>query len=157
MDKRAVFTKTQKGKDEIETRRYHLPAKLRMALILVDGKSNVALLVEKTGHPDLIQTLEELTQLGFIQPVSSGASPSAMPAAAKPQDSALLKAELIRISRDILGTQADKIVKKIEESPDTKEALGATLKNCIELVRLIVDEKKSKALGIKYTEILNRS
>lgn len=157
MDKRVVFTKTQKGKDEIETRRYHLPAKLRMALILVDGKSNVALLVEKTGHPDLIQTLEELTQLGFIQPVSSGASPSAMPAAARPQDSALLKAELIRISRDILGTQADKIVKKIEESPDTKEALGATLKNCIELVRLIVDEKKSKALGIKYTEILNRS
>lgn len=157
MDKRVVFTKTQKGKDEIETRRYHLPAKLRMALILVDGKSNVALLVEKTGHSDLIQTLEELTQLGFIQPVSSGAGPAAMPAAAKPQDSALLKAELIRISRDILGTQADKIVKKIEDSPDTKEALGATLKNCIELVRLIVDEKKSKALGIKYTEILNRA
>lgn len=157
MDKRVVFTKTQKGKDEIETRRYHLPAKLRMALILVDGKSNVALLVEKTGHSDLIQTLEELTQLGFIQSVSSGAGLSALPVAAKPQDSAHLKAELIRISRDILGTQADKIVKKIEDSPDTKEALGATLKNCIELVRLIVDEKKSKALGVKYTEILNRT
>lgn len=156
MDKRAVFTKTQKGKDEIETRRYHLPAKLRMTLILVDGKSSVALLVEKGGHPDLINTLEELTQLGFIQAVTAGVSPSPAPAVAKLQAGAPLKAELIRISRDILGAQADKIIKKIEDSPDTKEALGATLKNCIELVRLIVDEKKSKALSVKYTEALNR-
>lgn len=157
MDKHVIFTKTQKGKDEIETRRYRLPAKLRMALILVDGKSSVALLVEKAGHPDLIQTLEELTQLGFIQSISPGVSPSPMPVSANPQTGATLKAELIRISRDILGPQADKIVKKIEDSPDTKEALGATLKNCIELVRLIVDEEKSQALGIKYTETLNRS
>lgn len=156
MDKRVVFTKTQKGKDEIETRRYRLPAKQRMALILVDGKSSVALLVEKAGHPDLIQTLEELTQLGFIQPISS-ASQSVVPVSVTPPAGLPLKAELIRISRDILGAQADKVVKKIEDSPDTKEALGATLKNCIELVRLIVDEKKSKALGIKYSETLNRS
>lgn len=157
MDKRVVFTKTQKGKDEIETRRNRLPAKQRMALILVDGKSSVALLVEKAGHPDLIQTLEELTQLGFIQPISPGASQTAMPGSASPQVGVPLKAELIRISRDILGAQADKVVKKIEDSPDTKEALGATLKTCIELVRLIVDEKKSQALGIKYSETLNRS
>lgn len=157
MDKRVVFTKTQKGKDEIETRRYHLPAKLRMALILVDGKSSVASLVEKGGHPDLIKTLEELTHLGFIQALAAGVNPSPAPAVAKPLSGASLKAELIHISRDILGAQADKIVKKIEDSPDTKEALGATLKNCIELVRLIVDEKKSKALGIKYSETLNRS
>ena len=65
-----------------------------------------------------------------------------------------VKLELIRISRDILGPQADKIVKKIEESSDSKEALSATLKNCIELVRLVVDEKKSKALAVKYSETL---
>lgn len=156
MDKRTVFTKSQKGKDEIETRQYRLPARLRMALILVDGKSNVELLVEKGGHPDLINTLEELTQLGFIQAVTAGVSPSPVPAVTKPQAGAPLKAELIRITRDILGAQADKIIKMIEDSPDTKEALGATLKKCIELVRLIVDEKKSKALSIKYTETLNR-
>lgn len=154
MDKRAVFAKTQKGKDEIETRQNRLPAKLRMILILVDGKSDVAHLVEKAGHPDLIKTLEELTQLGFIQAVAGRATPplaSAVPAPGLP-----VKAELIRISRDILGAQADKVVKKIEESPDTKEALSITLKNCIELVRLIVDEKKSQALAIKYTATLNR-
>lgn len=157
MDKRSVFTKTQKGKDEIETRQYRLPAKLRMALILVDGKSNVESLVEKGGHPDLVKTLEELSQLGFIQAASTVSAPAFAPPAAKPVNGAPLKVELIRISRDILGAQADKIVKKIEDSPDSKEALGATLKNCIELVRLIVDEKKSKALSIKYSETLNRS
>ena len=154
MDKRAVFSKTQKGKDEIETRQYRLPAKLRMALILADGKSDLGQLVEK-GGPDLLKTLEELTLLGFIQQVS--AQPKLPPAAAMPAAGLPLKAELIRISRDILGAHADKIVRKIEESSETKEALSVTLKNCIELVRLIVDEKKSKALGAKYTETLNRT
>lgn len=49
----------------------------------------------------------------------------------------------IPVSRDILGVHADKIVKKIEGSADGKEALGATLRNCIELVRLVVDEKNT--------------
>lgn len=154
MHKRAIFAKTQKGKDEIETRQNRLPATLRMVLILVDGRTDVAHLAEKAGHPDLMKTLEELALLGFIQEAS--ARVHLPPAPAVPAAGLPVKAELIRISRDILGVQAEKIVKKIEESPDTREALGATLKNCIELVRLIVDEKKSRTLGIKYSETLNR-
>ena len=53
IDKRAVFAKTPKGKDEIETRQNRLPPKLRMALILVDGKSSAMDLVDKGSHPDL--------------------------------------------------------------------------------------------------------
>ena len=157
INKRAVFAKTPKGKDEIETRQNRLPAKLRMALILVDGKSSVTDLVDKGSHPDLVKTLEELSLLGFIRDVSMSAVPTPPPAAPNFPASTTVKLELIRISREILGPQAEKIVKKIEESADTKEALAVTLKNCIELVRLVVDEKKSKALGIKYTETLNRS
>ena len=156
IDKRAVFAKTPKGKDEIETRQNRLPPKLRMALILVDGKSSVTDLVDKGGHPDLSKALEELSLLGFIRDVSISAVPAPAPAAANHPAALTVKLELIRISHDILGPQADKIVKKIEESSDTKEALSATLKSCIELVRLVVDEKKSKTLGIKYTETLNR-
>lgn len=157
INKRAVFAKTQKGKDEIETRQNRQPAKLRMALILVDGKSSVTDLVDKGSHPDLIKTLEELSLLGFIRDVSMSAEPMTSPAAVNSTASTTVKLELIRISREILGPQADKIVKKIEVSPDTKEALGVTLKKCIEFVRLVVDEKKSKVLSIKYTETLNRS
>lgn len=159
INKRAVFAKTSKGKDEIETRQNRLPAKQRMALILVDGKSSATDLAEKGGHPDLVKTLEELSLLGFIRDVSLGtvAMPAPAAVAENPRAWLSVKLELIRISREILGPQAEKIVKKIEESADTKEALAVTLKTCIELVRLVVDEKKSKALGIKYTETLNRS
>lgn len=157
INKRAVFAKTPKGKDEIETRQNRLPAKLRMALILVDGKSSVTDLVDKGSHPDLVKTLEELSLLGFIRDVSMSVVQTPPPVAPNFSASTTVKLELIRISREILGPQAEKIVKKIEDSADTKEALAVTLKNCIELVRLVVDEKKSKTLGIKYTERLNRS
>ena len=67
MGKHVVFSRTGKGKDEIETRQYRLSAKLRMVLILVDGVSDVGKLAEKGGAPDLAAALEELSQLGFIQ------------------------------------------------------------------------------------------
>lgn len=159
MDGRAILVKTQKGKDEIETRQYHLPSKLRVALILVDGKSDVAHLVE-AGHADVEKALEELALLGFIQTVSTNAGPSAAsgltPAAAVLATGSPIKEELIRISRDILGPYADKIVKKIENSADSKEGLNVTLRSCIEVVRLIVDEKKSKTLEVKYNETLSK-
>jgi len=156
MDGRKIFTKTQKGRDEIATRQYRLPAKLRMALILVDGKSDVTHLVGE-GRSIVEKELEELALLGFIQEISA---PAAQPAVASTElSSAALsttKAELIRISSDILGTEADKIVKKIEKSAEDKQALSATLKSCIEVVRLIVDEKKSRTLEAKYNELLNK-
>jgi len=157
MDKHAVFSRTGKGKDEIETRQYRLSAKLRMVLILVDGVSNVGKLAEKGGAPDLAAALGELSQLGFIQDRSASPQPPSFAAPAAAVAGAPIKAELIRISRDILGAHADKVVRKIEESADGKEALGATLRNCIELVRLVVDEKKSAELGKRYTETFNRS
>lgn len=154
MGKRVIFSRTAKGKDEIETRQYRLSAKLRMVLILVDGVSDVDKLAEKSGTPDLAAALEELARLGFIQ--DQGAS-LLSPAIAASVSGTSIKAELIRISREILGAHADKVVRKIEESAEDKEALSATLRNCIELVRLVVDEKKSAELGKRYTETFNRS
>jgi len=157
MAKPVVFSRTGKGKDEIETRQYHLSAKLRMVLILVDGVSDVEKLAEKGGGPDLAAALEELSHLGFIQVRSATLQPSSFATPAVPVTGTSIKAELIRISREILGAHADRVVKKIEESADGKEALGATLRNCIELVRLVVDEKKSAELEKRYIEAFKRS
>lgn len=152
MDGRKIFAKTQKGREEIATRQYKLPAKLRMALILVDGKTDAAHLIGD-GSSLAEKELEELTLLGFIQEAAGPASePVAASEAAASPASGAIKTELIRISRDILGPEADKIVKKIEKSSDGKEALHATLKSCIEVVRLIVDEKKSHILQARFNE-----
>lgn len=158
MNKNMVLIKTPKGKEEIETRQYRLSAKQRGALILVDGKSDVAHLVGE-GRSDWEKELIELISLGFIESMSAPIEISTLdPKVAAPQENALaqIKAELIRISGDILGIQAVKIVKKIENSPESKEALSATVRSCIELVRLIVDEQKSKVLEAKYRETLRR-
>lgn len=112
-----------------------------MVLILVDGLSDVDKLAEKSGVPDLAAALEELSQHGFIQDRLAAPQTPSFAVAAAPATGTPVKAELIRISRDILGVHADKVVKKIEGSADGKEALGATLRNCIELVRMVVDEK----------------
>ena len=156
MDGGKVFAKTQKGREEIATRQYRLPANLRTALILVDGKTDAAHLIGDGGSL-AEKELEELALLGFIQ---EAAGPAGEPLAASegtvsPARGAV-KTELIRISRDILGSEADKIAKKIEKSSDGKEALHATLKSCIEVVRLIVDEKKSKILQARFNEVLGK-
>jgi hypothetical protein len=157
MDKHTIFAKTHKGKEEIETRQYRLSAKLRMVLILVDGVSDTGKLAEKGGSPDLAAALEELSLLGFIQDKRAAPRPAAIITSAASVTGTPIKAELVRISRDILGAQADKVIKRIEKSADSKEALGATLRNCIELARLVIDEKKSTELGRKYSEALNRN
>lgn len=156
MDGRKIFAKTHKGREEIATRQYKLPAKLRTALILVDGKTDAAHLIGD-GNSLGERELEELRLLGFIQEAAGPAGePVAASEAAVFPASGAIKTELIRISRDILGSEADKIVKKIEKSPDDKEALHAALKGCIEVVRLIVDEKKSKILEAQFNATLGK-
>jgi len=155
----AIFVKTLKGKDEISSRQYHLATKLRTALIVVDGKSSVTQLLESGGIPDLLNSIEELAALGFIELVSSatwGPASSFEPAepvidqAKKPE----LSQELVRISQQILGPGADKVIRMIQKSPDNLEALDATLRKCVEFVNLMVDEEKSKALATKYNQAL---
>ena len=153
-----TFVKTLKGKDEISSRQYHLAVKLRSALIVVDGKSSVTRLLEN-GIPDLLNSIKELAALGFIEPVSSATwGPASSFEPAEPViDQAIkteLSLELVRISQQILGPGADKVIKMIQKSPDNPEALDATLRKCVEFVNLMVDEEKSKALATKYKQAL---
>ena len=44
-----IYDKTEKGHDEIHTRRNHLASRLRSLLVLVDGKTNDDLLLKKVA------------------------------------------------------------------------------------------------------------
>jgi hypothetical protein len=64
-----VFDKTEKGREEIATRRYQLAAKVRSILLLVDGKqSGEALLQKYAGIGVSGQALQDLIDGGFISP-----------------------------------------------------------------------------------------
>ncbi len=142
MDSTIVFDKTEKGDEEIKTRKYGLPLSSRRILILVDGKSNVSKVIEKgEGLPDIIELLGVLEKDGFIARSSSGLRIS-------------IKAELISAAKKTLGADAVKVVNKIGKSHDSKDALISTIKDCRKLVKLMIDEKKAEELGRKCSAII---
>ncbi len=67
----AIYDKTDKGRDEIATRKYQLQSRLRSLLVLIDGKKTEPELIQKIGGLGLDQnSLNELLNQNFIQRVS---------------------------------------------------------------------------------------
>lgn len=68
-----IFDKTDKGREEIATRKYRLAPRLRTLLLLIDGKQNTGQLLQKIAGLDE-QSIEELLAGEFIQEVSDSAA-----------------------------------------------------------------------------------
>lgn len=69
MDANLIYTKTPSGEEAVRQRTRVVQRNTRMVLILVDGKSSVADLCEKTGNPQLVDSaLQELERDGLIAP-----------------------------------------------------------------------------------------
>jgi hypothetical protein len=80
----SIFDKTDKGREEIATRKYHLATRLRTLLLLIDGKHRTEDLLRKLAGMGLTEdSLTELLNDGFIQVVATA------PAAARPPVSTL--------------------------------------------------------------------
>ena len=72
-----LFDKTDKGRDEISTRRFHLPPRMRTLLLLVDGKSTVDQLLHKVAGIGLDETaLTELLDKQFIREAETSSADS---------------------------------------------------------------------------------
>ena len=73
MEAQAIYRKSDKGAEAIATRGYGVGGKLRMLLILVDGKKTVeALRKLAVGMGESAQLLQELQTQGLIEPVEAG-------------------------------------------------------------------------------------
>ncbi len=144
MDPKKIYQKTDKGAEELRTRKYNLPQNLRQVLIFVDGKSNITKILEKAaGFPNVGQSLEELAAQGFIQIDDTVTF-------------AGIKDELIAMAQQTLGADAEKVIAKIKDAPDSKEGLQATMDNCKKYVKLVIDEKKAEELIRKCSEIMSQ-
>jgi hypothetical protein len=74
----ALFTKTAKGYDEVETKAGGLPPVLRRVLIFVNGKRNLDELKTLPRVDDLQQALLQLEQDGYIYRASNADSPTTL-------------------------------------------------------------------------------
>lgn len=141
MDAHTVLAKTALGVDALNQRSADLPRALRHALILVDGRSNLVELEAKGAIvPDFSGALVELIARGLIAERGAAAATPAVReggegTARSPREA--LKALATRL----LGERAEKAVKKLEDSGDSRDELLAACDGCFKLIRLTIDEK----------------
>ncbi len=159
MNNRLVFSRTAKGVEELDTRKYRISAELRRVLILVDGHSTVEELHKKAlVFNDLEHTLESLSRHGFIN--AGKATNSAVidseqyRAREVRQDGA--KWQIVDLARRILGEkQADVISKKILTTDDSREELKTTFKACVKLIRLTMSEEQADSFLKEGWKLVN--
>lgn len=67
-----IFIKSQKGREEIATRKHGLTLRLRPLLVMIDGQHSTADLLEKVAGLGLGEhSLQELLDNGYIQAVDN--------------------------------------------------------------------------------------
>jgi len=165
MNPDTVYGKTEQGRERFEAR--SIPTTLRHALILVDGRSTLKELLKKgEGLEHLEDSFEMLEQMGLIAPADQIVA-AAVVAATQPQTAksatpvtgtggAPVKRMLVSLAMRILGDNAEKVIRKIEETADSSIALMHTIDSCGKVIKLTIDEKKAGEFVVAAKEILAR-
>jgi len=154
MEPETILTKTAKGEEAISQRSHDLDRNLRYVLILVDGKSNLAEIRSKgSGLPDLDGSLQQLAEQGFINGGGESAAPAAP--ASGVSDYAIVKEQLIGAAQELLGADADKVVKKLKAAPESREGILEVAGSCKKMVKLLIDEEKAEQLMDRCSRILD--
>jgi len=139
-----VLLRTEKGEEELKTRKYGLSVRMRGVLILVDGNSSLEKIQMKAyGMPDVDSAIQSLIDDGYVEK-----------AGGEEEGRGDYKSRLIDAVREILGDQAEKVVSRISDAPDDMEGLRAAVEGSVKLVKLTIDEKKAEELMKKAEEIL---
>src|SRR5262245_24797786 len=141
MDQNTVLSKSAKGREEVETRKYKLDQRTRSVLITVNGKLTVAQLKSQLGMADLDALLEKLLREDFVQAAGdagAGASTATGTSAEK------VRGELARLISASLGPEGDNIAIKIEGTK-TIEELRAYLESRRSLLDSAMGKDKAAA------------
>jgi hypothetical protein len=153
-----VYRKSSKGQQEIETRANRLTPRLRMALILVDGRRSDADL-RALLQLDAEETLRGLLEGGYIEFVESpvaAAAPApvpvgapAVPQAGAPAASAAALAErrrmAVRYLTDQLGPTVEELAMRIEKARTWPE-----LRTALELGRTVLHNARGGAAAARF-------
>ena len=143
MEPNTVLSKTDKGREEIETRKYKLDQRLRAVLITVNGKLTAGELVRQFSQAtDINAQLEKLLREGFVQQPLD--------------DSARLKQARAGISAlisEALGPDGEGIALKVEGAKSTDE-LRAYPESRREMLDGALGKEKAASFWAKVTALL---
>ena len=124
----ATLTKTEKGLEELSTRKYKLDSRLRTILIVVNGRSTAGDLLSRFDQIDDVEVaVGRLLSEGFIKELTSGASFKT------------LRGELAHAITNALGPDGDSVAMMLEKC------------NSIDELRTVLVEKRQMLENILGT------
>lgn len=101
-----IYDKTDKGREEIATRKYHVPAKLRSLLVMIDGHRPLEVLMKNFGPLGLSpDNVSELLKDEYITLVDDG-EPEPVPEAAAPAHRPAVSARARMVARRAASAHA---------------------------------------------------
>ena len=149
MDAQAIYRKSEKGAEAIATRGHGVAGKLRMLLILVDGKkSTEELLKLAAGMGESAEVLQQLEAEGLIEVVGGAAAAVKPAAAALPAAADLGKARAlaIRLLTELLGPLADDLAIRLEAAKDMPQFVEV-MKRAYAVVREVKGQAAADRFG----------
>lgn len=122
-----IYDKSDKGREEIATRKYHVPARLRSLLVMIDGHRPLEVLINSFGPLGLTpEHVSELLRDDFITLVDDG-EPEIVdaPGAARPASLTARQRELARRKASArLHHEHEEELAASGAGPDTIQAAG---------------------------------
>jgi hypothetical protein len=126
MEAQAIYRKSDKGTEAITTRGHGVGGKLRMLLILVDGKKSVEELIRlAVGMGESAQLLQQLKTEGLIELVPGAPAARPAPTPAGGTDLGKVKALATRLLTEQIGPLADELSLKLETAKDLPQFVEA--------------------------------
>jgi len=157
MDPNVVLAKTPLGAEALNGQGAELPRALRHALILVDGRSTVEKLVQRASMiPEFPAALRELVARGLVAPAGGTSASPGLRAGSAPGAGNPLAASIIAAAQAILGDQAGKVVKKLEDAGGSRETLAAAVDSSYKLIRLTIDESRAEEFRKAARNLMGR-
>ncbi len=147
MDDRAIYAKTDAGREEIRTRAWQLSGALRNLLLLIDGQRTVLQLKEMvTGGKAQPDAIERLLDLGLIELTGGTASATALPTLT--ERSIESAAGSIQASGPIVppGPPVMPLTEPVAQSPDQPDA---TARARYERLYTLMNELVGDYLGLR--------
>jgi len=149
-----VLFRTLQGEDVLHGDSHALPVNLRRALLIVDGKTSVAELEKKTFWiSDVKLALEELYTLGLVQHDLLAIRSEAVRTGAPMQS---LKVQLAALSWELLGSNAEQVIKKMEEVDSSPDALEQALLHCKKRIKLTISEELADSFMQRGRKIIGK-
>ncbi len=149
MEAQAIYRKSDKGAEAIATRGHGVGGKLRMLLILVDGRKSVEELGRlAAGMGESAQLLEQLEADGFIEALPGGAGLGPTGAQPVPAGADLSKVKPLatRLLIEQLGPLADELSLRIEAARDLAQFIEA-VKRAYTVVRDVKGQAAADRFG----------